>query len=122
MESRFKVVFFPVAFRELQALDGSVREMVFKKIEALKYRADEIGEECRNTKYANLAGCRRIKFRDAGIRVVYRITDQRVDVLQVVHIIMIGKRADEEVYKQSYVRIMDQAKYPSDSDEKKPSR
>lgn len=107
MKERFALIFFPQAEKEFQALDGSVKAIVAKKMAILKYRADEIGEECHNTDTAQLAGCRRIKFRDTGIRVVYRITDQHVDVLQIVQIITVGKRENEEVYQLAASRLAD---------------
>ena len=117
MIQRFEVIFFPQAEKEFQALDGSVKLIVVKKIEALKYRADEIGEECHNTHYANLSGCRRIKFREAGIRIIYRITDQRVDVLQIIHIVTIGRKADNEAYQTAASRLIDPSKYPPTPEE-----
>jgi mRNA-degrading endonuclease RelE of RelBE toxin-antitoxin system len=45
------------------------RKIVNKKLDDLEERADEIGKLLSG----NLAGCREIKLRDAGIRILYRI-------------------------------------------------
>lgn len=111
MKQRFTVHFHPHAAAEFAALDGSVQKMVYKRLKELESRADEVGEPLRNTKYAKLAGCRKLKLRDAGIRVVYRITEQRVDILQVVEILAVGKRDKDEVYIGAQRRLLiEQAK------------
>lgn len=70
--ARFKVEFYDkTAEKEYLSLDGSVRAMVDKGIARLALRADEIGKPLSGL----LAGCRELKFRTDGIRVIYRIRD-----------------------------------------------
>ncbi len=70
------------AEKEYLSLDGSVKAMVDKGIARLALRADEIGKPLGGL----LAGCRELKFRADGIRVVYRIRGGRVEVVQIVAI------------------------------------
>jgi mRNA interferase RelE/StbE len=97
-QPRFEVRFDPGAFREYQKLDNSVLLLVDKSLKDLEDRADEIGKPLSNTCHAKLAGCREIKLRDAGLRIVYRITGQKVDILEVVYVLAIEKRADGYVF------------------------
>lgn len=81
--ARFKVEFYEkTAEKEYLSLDGSVRAMVDKGIARLALRADEIGKPLSGL----LAGCRELKFRTDGIRVIYRIRDGRVEVVQIIAI------------------------------------
>lgn len=79
--ARFKVEFYDkTAEKEYLSLDGSVRAMVDKGIARLALRADEIGKPLSGL----LAGCRELKFRTDGIRVIYRIRDGHVEVVQII--------------------------------------
>lgn len=93
-EVRFEIRFDPEAVREYQKLDNSVLKIVNKKLEDLEERADVIGKALSG----NLAGFREIKLRNAGIRIIYEITDQRVDILTIVNIITINRRESGRVF------------------------
>ena len=81
--ARFKVEFYDkTAEKEYLSLDGSVRAMVDKGIARLALRADEIGKPLSGL----LAGYRELKFRTDGIRVIYRIRDGHVEVVQIIAI------------------------------------
>jgi mRNA interferase RelE/StbE len=95
---RFAVIFAPLALDDYNNLDGSVRKLVNKKLEDLEERADEIGKILSG----DLAGYREIKLREAGIRIIYRITDQKIDIFTIV---TIGKRESDQVFKVAVHRI-----------------
>ncbi|MDO4848151.1 MAG: addiction module toxin RelE [Coriobacteriia bacterium] len=71
------------AEKEYRSLDGSTRVMVDKGLLRLAQRADEIGKALSGA----LAGCKELRFRADGIRVIYRIVDGRVEVVQVLAIV-----------------------------------
>jgi mRNA interferase RelE/StbE len=98
---RFAIILAPSANKDYENLDGSVRKLVNKKLEDLEERADEIGKIL----FDDLAGYREIKLRDAGIRIIYRITDEKIDILTIVSVVTIGKRASNEVFKTATQRI-----------------
>ncbi|WP_123043006.1 type II toxin-antitoxin system RelE family toxin [Cohnella candidum] len=104
-EERFDVRFDPDAEDEYNRLDGSVLGIVNKVIDELVQRADEVGKALRNNNETKLAGCREIKLRDAGIRIVYRVTDQVVDVLRIVHILTIERRTSDMAFKIAHSRM-----------------
>jgi mRNA interferase RelE/StbE len=100
-EPRFEVRLHEKARREYERLDGSIGRIVNKKLEELEYRANEIGKKLKG----NLAGLREVKLKDAGIRIIYEITGEIVDILEVVSVLTIGPRADGEVFKTAGTRV-----------------
>lgn|SRR5690554_106476 len=102
MENKFEVIFIEEAKRDYQRLDGSVKKFVDIAIAKMLERADELGEELTKKNESNLIGCRKIKFKKIGIRIVYRII---ADKAEIVEIISIGKREENEVYKNAAKRL-----------------
>lgn len=102
MSKKFEVVFIPEAERDYRKLDGSVKKHVQIAIAKMEERADELGEKLTNKHGINLVGCRRIKFRKLGIRIVYRIVGDKAEIAE---IITVGKREDNEVYQIAYKRL-----------------
>ncbi len=98
---RFEIRFAAAAFKEYQALDNSVARIVDKKLEDLEERADELGKSLSG----DLVGFKEIKLRDAGVRMIYQITDEKVDILTLVYVLAIGKRADGRVFKSADHRV-----------------
>jgi len=105
MKNKFEVVFIEEAKKEYRKLDGSVKKLVNVAIAKMQERADELGEDLTTKHGINLIGCRKIKFRNAGIRIVYRIVGDRAEIAE---IITIGKREDNEVYKIAAKRLKSQ--------------
>jgi mRNA interferase RelE/StbE len=99
LEKRFDVRLHPDAIKEYNKLDNSVIKIVNKSIDELEYRADEIGKKLSNSKNTKLAGCKEMKLRDSGIKIIFRVTSEVVEILKVVYIYTIEKRRDEIVFK-----------------------
>lgn len=92
MTERFALRFFSRdVVREYRSLDGSVKKLVDIGLAKLRMRADEIGKPLRG----ELTGCRELKYREAGIRVVYRIIGEEVEIVEVV---AIGARDKGKVF------------------------
>lgn len=102
MGNKFEVVFIEEAKKDYQKLDGSVRKFVDIAIAKMIERADELGEELTKKNTSNLVGCRKIKFKKIGIRIVYRIIGNRAEITE---IIAIEKRVENEVYKDAMKRL-----------------
>jgi mRNA interferase RelE/StbE len=95
----WKLKYLPEAEKDLQNLDGSQRVLVLKAIKKVQQNplpTDEqgYGKPLGNHNSTSLAGLLKIKLRSAGLRVVYQL--RRTESSMVV--IIIGVRADEEVY------------------------
>lgn len=102
---RFEIILDPDASKEYSKLDNSVIELVDKSIDELEHRADEVGKPLSNHNDTKLAGCKEIKLRDAGIRIVFRVTNERVDVLRIVYILTIEERSRDSVFKLAHKRF-----------------
>ncbi|MCJ7842213.1 addiction module toxin RelE [Lederbergia sp. NSJ-179] len=79
-------------------MDGSIKKLVDTALAKMEERADVLGEELTR----NLIGCRKIKFRKIGIRIVYRIVGDKAEIAE---IITIGKLKDNEVNKITDKRL-----------------
>lgn len=86
------------AIRDLESLDNSQRLHVRKSLVKLEQQGGQVGEPLRG----KLAGCRKLKHRKLGLRVIFRETEQGVEIIEVV---AIGKRSDEEIYRIAEARI-----------------
>ncbi|WP_394190230.1 hypothetical protein [Paenisporosarcina quisquiliarum] len=105
MIKKFDVRLDKDAAKEYENLEGSGLRMVNKAIDELEFRADEVGKVLGNTKIGRLHGCKEIKLREAGIRIIFRISNQIVDVLSVVYVLSIEKRNRELVFKIAARRL-----------------
>lgn len=104
MDKKYEVVFIDEAMKDFQKLDGSVKKLVTIAISKMEVRANVLGEQLTSKFGINLVGCRKIKLRKAGIRIVYRIVGERAEIVE---IITIGKREDNEVYELAHKRLQE---------------
>ena len=93
------VEYLPEAEKDLKNLDGSQRVLALKAIKKVKQNPLPVeehgyGKPLGNCNGSKLAGLMKIKLRSAGIRIVYKL--QRTESSMI--IIVVGARADEEVY------------------------
>ncbi|MFB5760811.1 type II toxin-antitoxin system RelE family toxin [Paenibacillus medicaginis] len=114
MEERFDVRLHEAAEKEYNRLDGSVLEEVNNAIDELIYRADEVGKKLSNHAQTKLAGCKEIKLRSAGIRIVFRVTNEIVDVLRIVHVLTIEKRTRDLAFTLAHKRLNTVRSIPKD--------
>lgn len=97
----WKIKYHPLAEEELSKLDGSVRKIVLKgiiKLSANPKSQNEggYGKPLGNKSNSNLSGLLKIKYRDIGIRVVYKLVED--EETHEMYILVISARADNEVY------------------------
>lgn len=81
-------------------LDGSQKKLVDKSLRKLELQGMHAGEWL----HGSLSGCKKIKHKRAGLRVVFKESDNGVEIID---IITIGKRSDKEVYKIAEKRLND---------------
>ncbi len=101
----WSVEFLEEALKDMKKLDHSARVQVLKGINKVKENPlskDEggHGKPLGNKSGTNLTNFFKIKFRDLGIRVVYKV--ERVD--GVMKITVVSARTDEQVYKEAAKR------------------
>ena len=101
----WKIVYLPEAEKDLKKLDGSQRTLVLKAIKKVSQNPlpdteGGYGKPLGNQNSTNLSGFLKIKLRDAGLRIVYKLIRTETEML----IVVIGARADAEVYFQAQAR------------------
>lgn len=101
----WSIEFLEEAQRDMKKLDHSAQIQVLKGItkvsgNPLPTKEGGYGKPLGNKSGTNLTNLMKIKFRDLGIRVVYKI--ERVD--GVMKIIVVSARTDEQVYKEAAKR------------------
>ena len=94
-----KVVYLPEAEKDLKDLDGSRRVLVQKAIKKvaqnpLPESEGGYGKPLGNHNKSALAGFLKIKLRGAGLRIVYKLIRTETEMI----IVVVGARADDEVY------------------------
>ena len=98
----WQIEFLEEAEKDLRRLDRSVQIQVIRGIRKvsqnpLPVQQGGYGKPLGNKDGVNLTNLLKIKFRDLGIRVVYK-----VEVIStVMRIIVISARTDEQVYKEA---------------------
>ena len=102
---KWEVKYLPEVLEDLRRLDGSQRILVLKAIE--KVRENPLpdteggyGKPLGSKSGTNLTNLLKIKFRDLGIRVVYKIIFDD----GIMKIVVVSARADEQVYKEAAKR------------------
>ena len=96
-----KIELHPEAVRDFDALDGSVRKEVAKKIDALSENPF-LGKPLGNRMGMDLAGFFKLYAARKKYRIVYRLLEDRLEVIEIVGI---GKREKMEIYKLIYKRM-----------------
>ena len=100
-----QVEYLPEAVKDLKHLDASSQVLTLKaiqKVQADPRPAEEggLGKPLGNKGGQNLSGFLKIKLLKAGIRIVYTLVRENDKML----IVVIGVRADNEVYEQAAKR------------------
>ena len=96
------VIFEPEAEKDFAALDNSQRLVVFKAILKVASNPKPRPEGYGKPLSGNLTGYCKIKLRDYGIRIIYRLAPPASENMDV---IIIGMRSDDEVYEMAAERL-----------------
>ncbi len=89
------------AAEDVRDLDGSAQVLVLKALEKLKTNPEQRGQPLGSTVAGNLTTFRKLVVGNRDYRIVYRCLDEnRVAVVMVV-----AKRADNEVYELAVSRL-----------------
>lgn len=94
----YKIEFDPRAEKDYHRLDNSQRIAIDKSF----FRIRQIGMQAGEALSGKLSGCRKLKHKKLGLRVIFR---QTVKGIEIIEIIAIGRRQDSKVYKEAEERI-----------------
>ena len=97
---KWKIEFLEEAEKDLKRLDHSIQLQVLKGIQKVSQNPLSVyeggyGKPLGNKSGTNLTNLLKIKFRDLGIRVVYKT----IALGNIMKIIVISARTDEQVYQ-----------------------
>ena len=97
----WKLLYLPEAARDLKRLSGSQRPIVIKALNKvlknpLPVTEGGYGKPLRK----DLSGFYKIKLKDSGLRIVYKLIRTESEML----VVVIGARTDEEVYRTALHR------------------
>ena len=103
---KWQVVYLPEAKKDFKQLGGNQKIQVLKALEKVSSNPLSVfeggyGKPLGNRDNRNLSNFLKIKLRDIGIRVVYKLVRTETHML----IVVIGARADSEVYETANKRI-----------------
>ncbi len=93
----YKLEFHTEAEKEYNRLDGSQKILVDKSLKRIKALGMSAGEGLGG----KLHDCRKLKHKKAGIRVVFRESDNGIEIIE---ILAIGKRNNLSVYRDAEKR------------------
>lgn len=91
----YPIEFIEEAASDYKALDGNVKKKVDKKLEELS-KNPSLGEHLGNKFNVNLTGFYKIYIDNKKYRIVYRIINDEIEIIEIWGI---GKRDKEEIYK-----------------------
>ena len=94
--AKYRLKFVPDAWREWQALDGSIKQAL-KPLLAKRLQNPHVPG---SLLHRELAGCYKIKLLKQGYRLVYMVEDDELIVL----ILAVGKREDNVAYRAAAKR------------------
>src|SRR3972149_11039442 len=97
----YRIEFLPDAEKDFDALDGSIRKEVTKKIDALAENPF-LGKPLGKKYGLDLTGFYKLYVAKKRYRIVYRLIGEHIEVIEIVGI---GKRDKEEIYKLAARRI-----------------
>jgi len=86
------------AEKDFQGLDGSQKIQVLKSFTKIENQGMQIGERLSG----KLNDCNKLKHKKLGLRVIFREHDSEIEVVEIV---IIGKRADSEAYMIAEKRL-----------------
>lgn len=101
----WRIIVLPEANDDIDRLDKAVRNRVYKAIakvstNPLPRHLGGYGDALSNQNDAQLAGLCKVKLRKDGIRIVYKAVEQDGEMI----VIVVGARADNEVYREAAKR------------------
>lgn len=99
--------FLPEAQKDFHDLAGNQRILVAKALKKVQQNPVSIyeggyGKPLGNKNGTDLSGLFKIKLRDSGLRVVYKLIQTKTEML----VVVIGARADDEVYQIAEKRVI----------------
>lgn len=97
----YKIQWTEYSKQDYDNLNGSQKILIGKSLDRIKNAGMQAGQPC----HKELAGCRRLKHRKAGLRVIFRESEESIEIIQIV---AIGHRDKNEIYNIATQRILEE--------------
>ena len=95
---KYKPIFTEFSLQDYNSLDGSQKKHVRKSLQKIKQNGMNTGK----TFHGDLSDCRRLKHKRLGLRVIFKQSDNGIEIIEIV---AVGKRDDDEVYYTAARRL-----------------
>lgn len=97
----YKLEWMKDARKDYQKLDGSQKIQIDKGLNKIIEKGMQAGKGLQG----NLSQCREIKHRRLGLRIIFTCQSDK-QLIEVIEIIVIGQRSDEQVYQIAAKRFL----------------
>jgi len=95
---KYTPVFNELSRFDYNNLDGSQKKQILKSL----IKIEEDGMNTGQPLHGNLWDCRKLKHKRLGLRVIFRQSEVGIEIIEIV---AIGKREDDEVYEIAAERL-----------------
>jgi len=94
----FKFKYTDLSQKDYDRLDNSQKLQVQKSLSKIEEHGMKAGQEL----YGKLHDCRKLKHKKLGLRVIFRSSDEGIEIIEIV---VVGKRGDNEAYDIAEERL-----------------
>ena len=95
---KFTPLFTEYSKMDYACLDGSQKKQILKSLAKIEKNGMNTGQPL----HGKLWDCRKLKHKKLGLRVIFRQSEQGIEIIE---IITVGKREDDEVYDIAVERL-----------------
>lgn len=94
----YQVKFTDSSAQDYRKLDNSQKKQVLKSLLKIEQNGLNVGEQLKG----KLKDCRKLKHKRLGLRIIFKEGDLGMEIIEIV---VIGKRAGNDVYKSAEKRL-----------------
>jgi mRNA interferase RelE/StbE len=94
----FRFKYTDLSQKDFDKLDNSQKIQVRKSLVKIEEYGMKAGQEL----YGSLDDCRKLVHKKLGLRVVFRQSDEKIEIIEIV---VVGKRNEKEVYDTARERL-----------------
>ena len=92
------------SLNDFKKLDGSQKKQILKSFAKIEQQGMNVGQQL----YGKLWDCRKLKHKKLGLRVIFKLSEKSDNLepeVEIIEIVVIGKREDGEVYDVAEERL-----------------
>ena len=97
---KYTPIFTEFSQLDYDNLDGSQKKQILKSLTKIEENGMNAGQPL----HGNLWDCRKLKHKKLGLRVIFKQSDIGIGI-EIIEIVVVGKREDNEVYEIAVERL-----------------